>query len=200
MGSRMFPSITFKSSVFPFITRMTEKKYARKKSGYVHRSVMEKHLGRQLESGEVVHHINCDPSDNRIENLKLFKDDREHHIDHWNQGTYKRLREPKISEAKRQKITEMTKKGHPYSEIVKETGISYNIVKKYALKAGVKSRYSDIDDPTKKRILELLNEGKTYRFIAKEFDISIGSISRLIKRGEIDFSPIYRKTLREARQ
>lgn len=54
-------------------------------SGYImqHKIVMEKHLGRYLNPKEVVHHINNINNDNRIENLKLFKNDSEHQKFHW---------------------------------------------------------------------------------------------------------------------
>jgi len=62
------------------------------KQGYVleHRLVMEKHLDRILDPKEVVHHLNGDTKDNRIENLRVFKSSSKHishHFkgeSHWN--------------------------------------------------------------------------------------------------------------------
>lgn len=50
------------------------------KSGYIfeHRLIIEKQIGRQLHRWEVVHHINGNPADNRINNLQLFKNNAEH--------------------------------------------------------------------------------------------------------------------------
>jgi hypothetical protein len=42
------------------------------KTIYLHRWLMEQHLGRKLTRSEVIHHINGDPHDNRLENLMLL--------------------------------------------------------------------------------------------------------------------------------
>ena len=43
-----------------------------------HRMVMELHIGRRLERREVVHHVNGNSTDNRIENLRLYPSHKAH--------------------------------------------------------------------------------------------------------------------------
>jgi hypothetical protein len=43
-----------------------------------HRLIMERHLGRYLDSDEVIHHIDGNPSNNAIENLRLYASQSEH--------------------------------------------------------------------------------------------------------------------------
>ena len=51
-----------------------------------HRHIMEQHLGRKLAKNERVHHINGIGTDNRIENLELFKTNTEHMMTHHSDG------------------------------------------------------------------------------------------------------------------
>ena len=54
------------------------------KKGWIpeHRYVVERNIGRYLEDTEIIHHINMDKKDNRIENLHVFKTNREHFLSH----------------------------------------------------------------------------------------------------------------------
>jgi predicted nucleic acid-binding Zn ribbon protein len=72
------------------------------KTGYIpeQRYVMEQHLGRLLTKKEVVHHLNGDRHDNRIENLHLCQSTSDHHkIFHHNrpEETKKKLSAARLS-------------------------------------------------------------------------------------------------------
>ena len=63
-----------------YVMRKVNNHPRQNKRGYVaeHRLVYEKYLGRFLDDKEVIHHINGDRADNRIENLQIAVGNSEH--------------------------------------------------------------------------------------------------------------------------
>lgn len=85
----------------------------RKRYVMEHRLVVEKDIGRYLTSKEHVHHINNNPSDNRINNLKLCANNFEHRQIHSRKYKFKKQCTwcHKVKSLKHFQL----KNGHPYS-------------------------------------------------------------------------------------
>lgn len=104
--------------------------------GYVERAIliMEDKLGRFLNPGEVVHHINGDCTDDRFENLQVIT--REDHTSLHKAGlklkrhgsAWNRLPDWKIKE-----IYKLKNVGYNYFEIAKFVGVRDVTVRKYIL-------------------------------------------------------------------
>ena len=54
----------------------------KKKVTYIHRTNIENHIGRKLESSEQVHHIDFNKRNNDLSNLFLCRDAEEHRTIH----------------------------------------------------------------------------------------------------------------------
>lgn len=71
-GPRIYPEPQWMTNVHGYVVKRFEKD--RKRIQVIqHRKVMEDYLGRELLSGENVHHVNGIKDDNRIENLEIWE-------------------------------------------------------------------------------------------------------------------------------
>jgi len=96
---------------------------ARQKTGHIleHRLVMAKHLGRNLHPWEVVHHINHDKSDNRIENLQMVSADKHLQITLL-ETRVKKLEERVIEQDALIKLLQLQNKNKKMEELVNGNG------------------------------------------------------------------------------
>lgn len=86
---------------------------------FEHRHIMEQYIDRTLKKNEVVHHINGDPMDNRIENLQLMK--RSEHTSLHNMGKSRKGQMPMEARKRLSERMKGNKYGsHPRSEELKK--------------------------------------------------------------------------------
>ena len=139
----------------------------------LHRYLMEQKIGRKLTFNEVVHHINQDKHDNRIENLEVIS--RGKHIKMHPEVNKKSIKSNTIK-IDVNKIKEL-RKTMTIEQISKYFNVATMTIWYRMKKNNIKTK--KLDDRDIKEIRELLKTNEKQRYIAKKYNVSEQLISNI---------------------
>ena len=148
-------------------------------TGYVleHRMIMSNYLGRPLGEHEVVHHINGDKQDNRIENLELYN--RPTHTAHHMSGESN----PNRTERRPKQCPTCGLSFIPsHNNYRRAKFCSRACAVTTGCKSGIKHHNAKLTDALVLEIRQRAADGETHQAIADSMGIKREAVSKIVRR------------------
>ena len=125
----------------------------------------------------------------KITNEEILRSLTSINIKEWCEERRKNLiKSVSYSDKVRRSVLNEIQSGKSFLELSRKYGISWHTIKRWADKAGIKSKYSHLKEEQKREILRLIKNGMSYRAVAKKMGVSIGTISSINKEKKSNVS------------